>query len=497
MRVLLSGTVAVAIFSWFATTAKAEGVSPDSARSEARERFARGLHLFENGDNGGALSEFKRANELIPNRLALFNIGLVYAAMDRPVEAVATLDQVLKNGGPLKPEHLVRAQAVKEEQEKRIGLVEVTTNVPASIEVDGLTAGTTPLAEPLRVAAGARVIAVVASGYLPTRRELTVAGQTRVQLALELHPSETRLAHIEIRCALPAAEVFVDGVLVGKTPLPASVTTEPGTRGVEVRRAGYVTQRHDIALQDGARGELAFDPEIDAAVMGRNGRLRLHVTEGEILVTLDGRARGVYREAISIPSGPHLLRLDRAGFEPQNRLVQIPEAGDLELSVDLRPTPETREAHVARARSHRMWAWTMVAGGGVLGGISTGLALWSHGKISGAETNLHNVEQGAIRFGNGACDPSHALTDAQVAACAQKLSDAQGDVSRYRNWRLAGFVGAGVGVALIGVGIALFATGPDPARYDRPETETLASRSFVPVVSVGPDGTSVALSGRF
>jgi hypothetical protein len=31
---------------------------------DAKERYARGLHLFENGDNSGALVQFERAHEL-------------------------------------------------------------------------------------------------------------------------------------------------------------------------------------------------------------------------------------------------------------------------------------------------------------------------------------------------------------------------------------------------------------------------------------------------
>ena len=343
--------------------AKAQPTSSDSARKEARERFSRGLHLFENGDNGGALAEFQRANELIPNRLALFNIGLVYAAMERPVEAAATLEKVLKDAGPLKPENLARAQSVKEEQEKRIAWVDVTTNVPATIEVDGLEAGATPMTEPLRVAAGTRVIGAVASGHLPVRREVTVAGQTRAQLALDLRPSEARLAHLEIRCALPGADVFVDGLLAGKTPLAASLTTEPGTRAIEIRRMGYLSQRREIVLQDGARGELAFDPDMDPAAAASGGHLRLRIVEGEVVVTVDGRPRGVYRNAIPLPAGPHGVRLERAGFETENRQVVIPQGSDLDLRVDLRPTPETREAHVARARTYRTWAWTTAIGG--------------------------------------------------------------------------------------------------------------------------------------
>ena len=487
----------VAILVGLPGLVQAQPAGADSARKEARERFSRGLHLFENGDNGGALAEFQRANELIPNRLVLFNIGLVYAAMDRPVEAAATLEKVLKDAGPLKPENLARAQAVKEEQEKRIALVDVTTNVPATIEVDGLEAGTTPLAAPLRVAAGTRVVGALASGHLPARREITVAGQTRAPLVLELRPSEARLAHIEIRCALPGADVLVDGIPAGKTPLAASITTEPGTRVVELRRAGYLTQKRDIVLQDGARGELAFDPDIDAAAVASNGRLRLQIAEGEILVTVDGRPRGVYRESIALPAGPHLVRLERAGFEPENRQVAIPQGSELAVSVDLRPTPETREAHVTRARTYRAWAWTTAIGGLVLGGGSTGLALWSNGKIPGAESNLHAVEQDRVRFGGGGCDPSTNLSNGQIATCQQKLTDAQNSLSNYRNLRTGGIVGAGVGVALIGVSVALFALGPDPGRYDRPESETLSLQTLLPMVSVGQNSASLTLAGRF
>jgi len=497
MRTPLFPTVLVAILSSFPGLAKAQAGSPENVRNEARERFSRGLHLFENGDNGGALAEFQRANELIPNRLVLFNIGLVYAAMDRPVEAAATLDKVLKDAGPLKAENLARAQAVKDEQEKRIALVDVTTNVPATIDVDGLEAGTTPLAAPLQVAAGTRVIGAQTSGHLPARREITLAGQTRAQLALELRPSEARLAHLEIHCAVPGADVLVDGLPAGKTPLAASITTEPGTRVVELRRAGYVTQRRDIVLQDGARGELTFDPEIDAAATASSGRLRLQISEGEVLLTVDGRPRGVYHEGITVPAGPHLVRLERAGFEPENRQVVIPQGGELPLRVDLRPTPETREAHVTRARTYRFWAWTTAIGGVVLGGGSTGLALWSNGKVSGAESNLHRVEQAATKGSGTDCDPSTAHPLEVIAKCQQDASDAQSSLSNYRNLRTGSLVGAGVGVALLGVGVALFALGPDPNRYDRPEAEILSLQNLVPLVTVGQNSASLTLGGHF
>jgi hypothetical protein len=477
-----------------ARVARADDAQSPDARTEARERFSRGLHLFENGDNNGALAEFKRANDLIPNRLVQFNIGLVYAAMDRPVEAVDTLDKVLLDASSLKPEQVARARAEKNEQEKRIGFLDFTTNVPATIEIDGIEAGATPLSAPLRVAAGRHVADAVASGYLPARVEVIVAGQSHVSSTLELRPSEVRLAHVNVHCPLPGAEVYVDGALVGQTPLQASVTTEPGERSFEIRRPGYRTQKQVIALQDGARGELSFDPELDPSV-GDGGRVRLIISEGDILVTLDGRARGVYQSSMSVPAGPHALRLERAGFEPLDRLVQVPSRGDIDIKVDLRPTPETREAYVQHARSYRRWAWTALISGVVVGGVSGGLALWGNSKMSSAQNTLTSLQYSAVPGTGRTCDYTSAPHD-QIDLCNQELADAQNSLDNNRNLRLAGIIGAGVGVALIGVGVTLFALSPDSARYDRPETQFLSMR-LVPSLSVSNDGAGVSLLGRF
>jgi len=480
--------------------AAADPAPDEPSRAEARERFSRGLHLFENGDNGGALAEFNRAYALTPNRLVLYNVGLVYAAMDRPVEAVDTLEKVLQDPGPLKPEHVARARSVRDEQAQRIGAVDIKTNVSATIEIDGLQAGQTPLASPLRVATGSHVIAAVTPGYLPIRRELMVAGGVRVEVAMDLQATEVHLAHIEVRCPLPGADVLVDGALVGKTPLATSVTTAPGAHVIEVKRPGYVTQRRDLVLQDGARGEVAFDPDPDPNTSpSALGRLRLAVTEGEILVTIDGRAKGVYRESIPLPEGPHTLKLERAGFEPIERAISVPAGGEVLVKVDLRPTPETRESYVAHARTLRFWSYVTLAGGLAIGAGLGSMAIWSNGKIPGAQNELSSAQNDEVRFAGGGCDLSKALTNDQITACNQRISNAQNSISTYRTLRTVGIIGAATGVAVAGVGLALLIISPSPTRYDRRGDETLASRSprLVPVVFAGPDGATIMLHGSF
>src|SRR5262249_52833848 len=59
----------------------------DPTRAEAAERFDRAIRLVNDGDLTSALAEFQRAYALVPAVIVLYNVGLVYAALNRPVEA--------------------------------------------------------------------------------------------------------------------------------------------------------------------------------------------------------------------------------------------------------------------------------------------------------------------------------------------------------------------------------------------------------------------------
>ena len=52
----------------------------------------------------------------------------------------------------------------------------------------------------------------------------------------ELTPMEGTLAHITLKSHLPAADVFVDNELAGRTPLATSLTVSPGAHKIELRR---------------------------------------------------------------------------------------------------------------------------------------------------------------------------------------------------------------------------------------------------------------------
>jgi tetratricopeptide (TPR) repeat protein len=133
-------------------------VAPE-VKADARARFDQGLKLFEKGENAAALAEFQRAYALIPNATLLYNIGLVQAAMGRPVETVDALEKLLADDSArLSVEQRRHATQVRDEQVGRIARVVVLTDRPATVEIDGVESGRTPLAAPLRGSSGGHVI---------------------------------------------------------------------------------------------------------------------------------------------------------------------------------------------------------------------------------------------------------------------------------------------------------------------------------------------------
>jgi hypothetical protein len=477
-----------------AGAAQASAAEPDgNAVREAKERSARGLHLFENGDNGGALAEFERAQELAPSRLLLYRIALVYVAMDKPVDALESLDEVLSDTGPLKPEYLARAKAAKEEQQRHIGELDIKVNVPAAIEIDGARAGEAPLSAPLSVAAGEHFVAIVAKGHIPLRQSVTVTAQGRAELAFELLPTEAKLAHVTVHSPLLGAEVRVDDELLGKTPFAEPVTVLPGKHVFEMQRPGYMNARRTLNLGDGVYSAVSFDPDEDSSADAEHGRLRVAAGAGDVQVTINGRTRGTYSQPIALPAGLHVVKLERIGFEPLERLADVTANGETEVNVSLRPSEKVRVAQAAHASSYKSWAVASLVSGAVVAGGFSGLAIWSNGKLPPFESSLALAKENAT--GGRSCDPNNGLAPDPKKLCDQRLGDAQGEVDKYRNLRLGGIIGAAAGVALVGVGVALLITAPsEPGRGAREDT---FAGSLVPVLSAGPSGASLGLRGQF
>jgi hypothetical protein len=403
---------------------------------------------------------------------------------------VATLDQVLASPGALKREQIELATHTRDEQKRRVARLAVTTNVPATVEVDGLAAGQTPLAQPLAVASGAHIVTAVAPGYLPARKEVAVAGEASADVSFELLPTDAKAGHLIVKTALPDAEVLVDGQVVGRTPLPSSLTLVPGRRSVELRRAGYVPSQKQIELGDGASGTLAFDLEEDPATATEGwGYLVLSVSEDQAEVTIDGRSRGVYRQSLRVLPGAHLLRVERGGFEPIERITDIRPRAETLVRVTMQPTPDTRVAYVERTHRQCFWGRLSAGVGAAVAGTATVFVLVNGKSLGNAKKERDAVDALFVRDSGRDCDPSLQQKD----FCLQRQADAYDKTNKLQLQQNIGYVALGIGAAALVTGAVLLLSNDDPHKYDQRESEL----GLVPFGWAAAGGGGLGLSGRF
>ena len=441
-------------------TAAPAAAAPTDVKAEARERFDRGLALFEKGENAAALAEFKRAYELIANPVVLYNMGMVYAAMYRPIEAVDALDRFLGEAGKATAEQQRQARKVRDEQAARIASLTVVTDHPATIEIDGLAAGRTPMSTPLRVTSGAHAITALSPGYQPARREVTLAGQVNETVTLSLVPTETGSAHVTIAVPVPGAEVWINGKLAGKTPLPASVAVSPGEVRVELRRAGYHTATHVLRVDEGANANLEMTLEENPADANAGGRLRVTLAEmGPTDVSIDGRLRTMPIEALWLPAGPHVLTAERAGYEPYQTTVQIAAGPETTVALALTPTLATRTRLDEEAHSRRVLGWSLVGGGVAVAAGAAIFAVVTRHDVSNAQASLNawlameNVPGKDCYHGPGFNEGTYLSFQ-----CPSTQAGFQDDIDNAKLKRILAFTGIGVGVVTAGIGAVIAAT---------------------------------------
>ncbi len=445
----------------------AKPVVDDAQKAEAARRFERGLKLFDTNDTAGALAEFKRTYEIMPNPTVLYNIGLVYAAMGRPVESVDALESAVASGS-LSPDQLERSQTTLLDQKARVGRLLVTTTPEgARIEIDNVLVAKTPLTHPLRISEGSHIVGAVAEGFAPARKEVLVAGNAEVSLRLDLVPTQgKRLANLNISTSTVGAEVLVDGQATGKTPLSTSITLVAGHHRVELRRPGYVTAHQEVDVGEGATGDLTFQLAVDAAALEAEGAtLLVDASESNVELSVDGERKGEFSAPLRLPRGSHRITVSKAGFIPLERQVTLDAAQTNVVRVVLEPTPETREKYRSSANFHRTWGWIGIASGVLIAGGGTTLSVLSSSDKSAANSELAKY-QSLYDSSQAPCDWRGGYLPDGKAACVKLQADAQSKLDSAQTLSTLGYVGIGVGGAVAISGFVLLVTGQDPDRYE-------------------------------
>jgi tetratricopeptide (TPR) repeat protein len=166
--------------------ARAEPSRAEDPRTAAAGHYARGIDLAAQGLYAAALEQFNAAYTASPHFAVLYNIGQSQMALGRPLEAIEALSKYLRDGAdqvPLSRREQVQAQIGL--LESRLAELSITVDrVGAVVRVDGRDVGSTPLFQPIRLAAGAHTVTVSIPNGPQLTRDVPLRESERQTVAL-------------------------------------------------------------------------------------------------------------------------------------------------------------------------------------------------------------------------------------------------------------------------------------------------------------------------
>ena len=213
--------------------------------------------------------------------------------------------------------------------EKLPGHLRLTTgDIPAEVEIDGESVGTTPLTVS-DLSAGEHRVSITADWYVPIQTTVEILGLDQSQdLALALTPA---WGTVSLSSQPTEARLIADGEDLG--PLPTTVRLLEGTRTLLISKAGYQSQRLDLAIK---RGTSITVPEVTLAPA--NGAVTLNSAPAGALVTANGVYLGVTPLQHSLsPNRTYDFLVSKSGFEPVTRSLQLAPTETVTLNLTLAP----------------------------------------------------------------------------------------------------------------------------------------------------------------
>ncbi|MFH1435817.1 MAG: PEGA domain-containing protein, partial [Pseudomonadota bacterium] len=362
---------------------KKKGGAGDEASKEAKQRFARGVEFFNNGEYAAALAEFHWAYEVSPHYMVLFNIGRCYAKIGKHIEAIDYFQEYLKEAGDNIPGK--RKEEVRKELDaliKIIAYLDVEVNVKgAEIMIAGKVAGTYPLEGKIKVEPGPHTVSVSAEGYKSTSKDIVVAGGATMTVDFELEEI-VKWAKLIVASDVPGAVIVVDGKEKGKAPWEGMV--KAGKVSVYIKARGYGKDVKEVVLEADEERLLTLNPP----VTGKPAKLKIKANVEGAEVFIEGKKSGVIPiKALELPAGVVRVKVMAEGYAAWE--------GDLELAEG-KPVTADVKLKSDRHKIHKAYFWGFFALGlaaAVAAGTTGYLALDKQDEYDGF---LQGFEDGSI-----------------------------------------------------------------------------------------------------
>lgn len=224
--------------------------------------------------------------------------------------------------------------------------------------------------------------------YLAEGKELSEADRAEAQQLLGT--IQSFVADLAIQVNEAGAQIIVDGVLVGQSPLPAPLRVDIGQHVVAVAKQGFERAELKQQVTGNTTVPVRLAPEV------HEGRLRV-VSPGDATVTVDGkRVTSGSWEGV-LPSGVHRIEVKAPGKLPYSTDAQIDDNQNEVLRVTLQDSdpfagggrPPDMER---KSESSSAWIWVTL---GVLALAGAGAGAYYYMQQN-KDTKPAPAEQGTL-----------------------------------------------------------------------------------------------------
>ncbi len=245
IAVMLHGTII------FAQTA--------SEREEAAKKlYKEGMQLAQQGDCRRAVKQFEQSMATLPNKGSLYNLATCYNKLGKYQKAMAALLQLVREfDADLREEMKESARDQMKTLKERFAWVTLGVDQKgATILIDGRKQGITPLEVALPVEKKSQEISVTCKGFKPWSKRVDFSKVGEARYHIELIPEDGQLL---LTVAMDGANVFIDGVKVGVTPIVSPIDLSPGTHRVVVSHSTIETMERLADVTSGKQTRLVID----------------------------------------------------------------------------------------------------------------------------------------------------------------------------------------------------------------------------------------------
>jgi outer membrane receptor protein involved in Fe transport len=314
------------LFALVLTTARR--ARAEDAAEEADLHFNIGADKYEAGDFKGALEHFLASNRLVANRNVVFNIARTYEQLKRAPDAyryyVVALD------GETNPAAKKRIEDAIARITPLVAIIKIESTPPgATIYLDRKDLGprgVTP--RTLGLPAGKHKVILELAGHESAETgapvDLTIGQERRV--ALQLVPILGKL----VVDGAPGAEVRIDTERGEPACVePCTIAITPGKHTAWIAKTGFVSNEYTIDVPPKETVPLHTN------LMPQTGAIVVSADVREALITVDGTPMGFTPAVLTVPVGPHVVKISQTGFRTFEQRVEVKVREQTRIEVEL------------------------------------------------------------------------------------------------------------------------------------------------------------------